>query len=235
MFDWIDGKSLKSSDINIGHCEKIGNILAEIHMMDLSELGIICDWSDIEKLTDWNYYLQKGKENNSVWVNQLLEIIDQLYDWNAKANRSEKHFASEMVISHRDLDPKNVMWSQDNPIVIDWESAGYTNPMKELIETAIYWSENETENIDKERFFAFIHGYKKRYGTLQANWRMVLVNGFLGKLGWLEYNLKRSLRVECTDEKEQQMGTVQVVGSINAIRHYADMISELEKWLNNEV
>ncbi len=33
--------------------------------------------------------------------------------------------------------------------------------MQELIETAIYWSENEIGNIDKERFLAFIDGYKK--------------------------------------------------------------------------
>ena len=64
---------------------------------------------------------------------------------------------------------------------------------------------------------------------------MVLENGFLGKLGWLEYSLKRSLWIECTDEEEQQMGTAQVTGTINAIRRYSDMISELEKWLNNEI
>ena len=235
VFDWVDGKSLKPNEINIVHCEKIGAILADIHMTDFSKLGIINDWSDNAELTDWNYYLKKGQENNTVWVNLLLEIIDKLYEWDAEANESAKQLASDMVISHRDLDSKNVMWSQDNPIIIDWESAGYTNPMQELTETAIYWSENEIGNIDKERFFAFIGGYKKRYGTLQANWRIVLVNGFSGKLGWLEYSLKRSLWIECTDEEEQRMGTAEVIGTINAIRRYADMISELEKWLNNEV
>lgn len=235
VFDWVDGKSLKSSEINIVHCEKIGTILADIHMTDFSKLGLINDVSDNEQSIDWNYYLEKGQENNIVWVDLLLEIIDKLYDWNAQANESAKQLASDMVISHRDLDSKNVMWSQDNPIIIDWESAGYTNPMQELTETATYWSENELGDIDKERFFAFIGGYKKRYGTLQANWRMVLVNGFLGKLGWLEYSLKRSLWIECTDVEEQKMGTDQVTGTINDIRRYADIISELEKWLNNEI
>jgi len=30
------------------------------------------------------------------------------------------------------------------------------------------------------------------------------------------------------------MGTAQVTGTINHIRRYADMIAELEKWLNIE-
>jgi Ser/Thr protein kinase RdoA (MazF antagonist) len=235
VFNWVDGVSLKPNEINMIHCEKIAAILADIHKTDFSDLGINKDFLEDLQLIDWNYYLHKGQESNAEWVNLLHEIIDELYDWNDRANKSAKQLASDMVISHRDLDSKNVMWNQDNPIIIDWESAGYTNPMQELIETATYWSENEMGNIDKERFLAFIGNYKRKYGTLKASWRMVLENGFLGKLGWLEYSLKRSLWIECTDEAEQQMGTAQVIGTINAIRRYAEMIFELEKWLNNEV
>ncbi|XEC95771.1 aminoglycoside phosphotransferase family protein [Paenibacillus tarimensis] len=233
VFDWLDGKSLKAGEINVVHCEKIGAILAEIHRTDFAESGFVHVSSGQTKLTDWNYYLEKGKENNSVWVNLLHEIIDKLYDWNAEANKSAELLAAEKIISHGDLDPKNVMWHEDNSVIIDWESAGYINPMHDLAETAIYWSENETGIIDKVRFLAFIDGYKKRYGALQADWRMVLANGFLGKLGWLEYNLKRSLGIECTDEEEQRLGTAQITGTINAIGRYSDMLSELEKWLTH--
>jgi hypothetical protein len=107
--------------------------------------------------------------------------------------------------------------------------------MQDLTETAIYWSEDASGSINKERFFAFMSGYKKKHGILQTNWRMVLENGFLGKLGWLEYCLKRSLWIECTDKEEQQLGTAQVTETINSIKHYSDMISELENWLNNEI
>jgi len=235
VFQWVEGETLKPNEINVVHCEKIGAILADIHITDFSELGLVNEWSDNTQLTDWNYYLQKGKEHNEVWVNLLHESIDKLYEWNSQANRAAKQLAADMVISHRDLDSKNVMWNQHKPIIIDWEAAGYTNPMQELTETAIYWSENEIGNIDKDKFLAFLGGYKKRYGKLKANWKMVLENGFLGKLGWLEYSLKRSLWIECTDKEEQKIGTTQVTATINTIRRYADMISELEKWLNNEI
>jgi Ser/Thr protein kinase RdoA (MazF antagonist) len=235
VFHWVDGKSLKSNEISNIHCEKMGAILADIHMADFSKLGIVNHGANNTQIIDWNYYLQKGQENNAVWVTLLLEIIDKLYQWNDKANKSAKQLEANMVISHRDLDAKNVMWREGNPIIIDWESAGYTNPMQELTETAIYWSENERGDIIKERFFAFIAGYKKRYGALKANWTMVLENGFSGKLGWLEYNLKRSLWIECTESEEQQMGTEQVIATIKAIRCYAAMIPELDKWLNSDI
>jgi Phosphotransferase enzyme family. len=165
---------------------------------------------------------------------KLHENTDQLYEWNTQANIASELLLSKMVIGHWDLDSKNVMWNQDSPIIIDWEASGYMNPMQNLTETAIYWSEEKTGDIDKERFLAVIGSYKKRCGTLHANWRVVLENGFLGKLGWLEYSLKRSLWIECADEKEQQVGTEQVIGTITAIRRYADQISILERWLKDE-
>jgi len=233
VFDWIEGRSLKSDEINTIHCEKMGEIVAGIHMTDFSELGIVNTCSNRAQLTDWNQYLQLGQKNNTEWVNLLRENMDQLYEWDIQANNAGELLLSNMVISHVDLDSKNVMWDQDNPVIIDWEASGYINPMQNLTETAVYWSQNESGEIDKERFSAFIGGYKKRCGTLHANWQVVLENGFLGKLGWLEYSLKRSLWIECTNEKEQEMGTEQVTETINAIKSYADKISELEEWLND--
>lgn len=234
VFDWVEGRSLNQNEITKAHCEKMGEIIADIHMTDFSVLGTNENGSYSSKMTDWNYYLQQGQMNNSVWINLVTETIDQLYDWNAKANNAAKLLAANTVISHGDLDSKNVLWNQDSPILIDWEASGHINPMQNLTETAIYWSKNETGNLDKEKFLAFLRSYKKKCGTLQANWKVVLENGFLGMLGWLEYSLKRSLWIECTDEKEQQMGTDQVTGTINALRHYAERMSEIEQWLNDE-
>lgn len=235
IFDWIKGKSLKEKEINNTHCIKIGQVLANIHRTNFSQLEINNNSGHATEDINWNYYLNMGEENNLEWTSMLRENINNLYNWTTEANESARILSSNMVISHRDLDPKNVMWIEDTPIIIDWESAGFVNPMHELIETAIYWSESETGDIDKKRFLEFIKAYKNIFGTLDTNWRMVLLNGFSGKLGWLEYNLKRSLWIECTDKEEQNLGISQVIKTISSIKHYASMISEVEMWLNNEL
>jgi Ser/Thr protein kinase RdoA (MazF antagonist) len=231
VFDWIDGKSLKARDINASHCKKMGSIISSLHMGDFSDLGIANNCSEDRRPTDWNFYLDKGQETNAEWTTLLLENIEMLSKWNALAIISAKQLSSDMVISHGDLDPKNVMWDKIDPILIDWECAGYRNPMQDLIETAIYWSENESGEIDKDKFLAFITGYKRTEEQLQANWGMILASGFLGKLDWLEYSLKRSLWIDCKEEEEQKAGTEQVTGTIAAIRRYAEMITEIEGWL----
>lgn len=234
IFDWVDGRSLKANEINTDHCNKMGTILADIHMTDFSVLNISKDPTKAAEPTKWNDYLQQGQINKANWINSIQETIDLLYDWTIKANNAAQQLASNTVISHLDLDSKNVIWNHDTPILIDWEASGHINPMQSMTETAIYWSENESGVLDQDRFSAFIRGYKGRFGPIQANWRMVLENGFLGILGWLEYNLKRSLWIECADKQEQQLGTEQVTETIGALKRYAARISEVERWLDKE-
>ncbi len=233
VFDWLEGSSLKPNEVKIENCEKIGSILARMHMMDSSVLGLEKNDSIKEKLIDFNIYLQLGQDKKAVWTDLLKENMDNLYEWNARANHSAIKLSSHLVISHGDLEPKNVIWNLDNPIIIDWESAGYINPMQDLVDTAIYWARDGKGNLDIDKFLAFINGYKNKYGPLEANWKMVLESGYLGKLGWLEYSLKRSLWIECTDEEQQQAGTSQVTGTINAIIRYINMTSDIEIWLSN--
>jgi Ser/Thr protein kinase RdoA (MazF antagonist) len=183
VFSWIEGKCLNPKEINKTHCEKIGSILADIHKLDFFDLDLNYKVNTNRQQTNWNFYLERGRKNNAEWFDLLFEIIDKLNVWNALAIRSANLLTTNLVISHRDLDPKNVLWNQDKPVLIDWESAGFINPVKDLIEIAIYWSEDEMGNVDRERFFAFIRGYKMKYGEIQADSKAVLENGFLGKLG----------------------------------------------------
>lgn len=234
VFNWIDGRSLEQEKIDARHCEIIGRILAAIHQTDFSELEIMKDKTDSIPLTNWDFYLQKGKEEGAEWVELLLENLQNLKDWNSSAAAATDYLSSHLVLSHRDLDPKNVLWNHYNPVLIDWESAGFIHPMQDLIETAIYWSVNDSGEINQQRFFSFINGYKENFVELHADWKMILATGFSGKLGWLEYSLKRSLWIESTDEEEQKMGTAQVFGTIQEIKNYAEQIPILVHWLTNK-
>ncbi|WP_211220781.1 hypothetical protein [Paenibacillus terrigena] len=98
IFDWVEGRSLKPNEISIFHCEKMGKIIADIHMTDFSVIGTDENGSNSLKVTDWSFYLQQGQLNDSMWINLVAETIEQLYDWNAKANNASKILASNTMI-----------------------------------------------------------------------------------------------------------------------------------------
>ncbi|GKX68858.1 phosphotransferase [Inconstantimicrobium mannanitabidum] len=232
IFPWVEGVSLGADEINKEHCNIIGDILGKIHTMDLSKLNINKDEVVDEELINWNYYLQQGQKKNLSWVNCINDNIENLCLWNKQALESDKVLSMYRLLSHRDLDSKNVLWNSGKPIIIDWESAGYVNPMQELIEVLMYWSEDSKGCLDKERFIALLNGYKKVKDIKDVEWKVVLNSGYLGKLEWLQYSLKRSLGIECTDKEEQQLGTNQVFGTVDSLINYSRLLPMIEEWLD---
>jgi len=218
IFDWLDGKTLKGNDITVTHCNQIGKTLAKIHSIDYSVLDLQPDEYDFP-LIDWNFYLNKGREVNAIWSDLLSEHINEIIVANQKAYTAFELLSSDLIISHGDLDPKNVMWNTDMPYVIDWESANFVNPIFDLLNTALYWSTEDTGIINEDKLKGFISNYHKIIPVKVTDWTPI-INASCPLITWLEYSLKRSLKIECADEKEQQLGTEQAIYSINTIINY---------------
>ena len=51
-------------------------------------------------------------------------------------------------------------------------------------------------------------------------------------LGWLNYNLKRSLGIECSSLEEKNLGTEQVFHTIKALKQYSQQTDLMQNWLN---
>lgn len=231
IFKWVDGRSLKQDEIRPDHCLKMGVLLGNLHWVDFSESGIENQNTCEEKQIDWSSFLKKGQEQGAEWAGLLCDSLNQLNDWLKRYNISAKKLMRGQLISHKDMDSKNVLWQHDEPLIIDWEAAGYINPMKDLVETALYFAEDLNGAIDKNRLLAFIDGYKQITGKFYADWDAVLDNSFIGRLEWLEYSLKRSLNLECSSKDEQQMGTEQTVSTLKALTQYSEMIPKIKAWI----
>lgn len=147
VFEWIDGKVLKAEEITEKHSEIMGKILAQIHNIDFSEMGDKNRQDITIKEFDWKKYWKKAEQENKAYSKLLKESCDLLYELNRKANEAMLYANHELVISHRDLDRKNVIWKESEPFMIDWEASGYINPTIELIATAWYWASGDRKKI----------------------------------------------------------------------------------------
>lgn len=233
FFDWVEGKALEPGLIDTGHCREIGKAMAAIHSLDAASLGTLhaAPGSGPQPLADWQAYARQGQQEQASWAGQLAAMVDSLRGWQEQANEADQHLAAEQVVCHRDLDPKNVLWSGGQPIIIDWESAGLANPWMDLADTATSWAELPGNTLDEARFRAVLEGYSTGRAISAVDWNLVLASGYSGRLGWLEYNLKRALWIECSDQKEQQLGEEQVRLTLEAIRRYALAVPEMARWL----
>lgn len=230
IYNWLDGASIFPPAINEDHCHKIGRILGTMHSMNLSLPGITKE-HDYAAIFPWNLYLEKAREQEATWITEYAEVLDSLPIWNEQSNAAKQILSKSMVISHRDLDPKNVMWSQGEPYLIDWEAAGYVNPYQELLEVLNYWADDGCGGLEEGRFKALLQSYREYKSTEQVDWNEVLYSGYSGMLGWLDYSLKRALGMESMEAEERKLGAEQVVGTIATLRQFEQQAQMIQEWV----
>lgn len=223
IFDWFEGKAIEENEITMNKVKKVAKQLANLHKIDFSSVKNDSNLGKDITETDWEFYASKIDDIEIKKL--LLENIDFLKELDKKSTIASIKISNNKVISHRDLDLPNVLWNEnENPVLIDWESAGLVNPCEELLETAWDWSGGQ-KYFDKEKFNCFINTYENNGGDLSDLKDAVLAN-FKNKAGWLEYNMKRVCKIECLDEEEQELGKKEVIRVINEIIKFYNVINE---------
>lgn len=216
IFDWFDGKPISDEEISIDKCKSIAKELAKIHSISFDEVKKDCKAYYDLNLVNWNLYLDRI---DNIELKELLKNDVELYEeLDKKAIDSLNIIQDNIVISHKDLDLPNILWNEDDFIIIDWESTGMVNPIMELIDTAWNWSGGQ-KYFDIEKFKCFVEEYKSYIGELK-DFNIAIDADFKAKFGWLEYNLKRVCGIECIDEEEKLLGEKEVIRSIDEINKF---------------
>lgn len=226
LYPWMEGKSIFSPYITKAHCAAIGDILGKIHQADVQVDDHKKENVD-EAHFDWACL---PKED---WLAVLVANQAKIEKLQWEVNKSIKLLSSQRVISHRDMDPKNVLWQKDKPLLIDWEAAGYINPYQELMETAYYWADNGAGELQEELFKAFMCGYVKHVSVRGVDWQAVFAACYAGQLGWLYYNIRRATGLETLDMAERELGRKQVLITLDAIKAQDEKNKKAFQWIQN--
>jgi len=161
VFPFHPGKSVLPPDITEFHCAKIGEILGLIHGKAVPA----------PKTPPF-------PEEKRDWRCRLPQEADLLQKLESRLCTPPGPY----VVSHRDLDPKNVLWQDSIPTVIDWEAAGPVCPEEELVEVINYWA------TSPEGEKALVRAYREHCPIREECIVPAVDLGFAPLLGWLWYN-----------------------------------------------
>jgi len=230
VFDWLEGVSAFVPDITVEHCAKMGELLGKIHAADVKIEGMEPE-AEVRDVFDWEKLCKAMTRGEQGFVLDLNDFLPELLALDAEVVHALKISSSHKVISHRDLDPKNVMWQGNQPYIIDWEAAGYVNPFQELIEVINYWTNSLDGSYNYEKIATLIKAYRPYKEVMFVDWDTVLLRSFDGILGWLEYNMRRAAGMTGNDETDRKEGKKQVEGTIAEIKRKKAQMEELRSWL----
>ena len=230
IFDWHDAKVTDWDNITEEQCFLAGEVLGRIHAIDfdLDENGVEQDTSELSQ-TDWKKYETQANKSKSEIAGLLRENLELLNYAQNQVNEARKNLPDIIRISDEDMDPKNVMWENDKPLVIDLECLDYGNPASHVLQLALQWSGITTCNLKLNLLKTFFAGYHKAYDNGFHDYQKILGLAYTW-IEWLEYNIQRALGA-CTDEAERQMGVEQVVQTINRIKYLREKEDDIKKEL----
>lgn len=234
IYDWLEGRSIFVPEITEYHCMIIGRILGQIHSANVEISGVMPN-EETRDMYDWDTYLNLAGNQQAECYDALKQNLGRIKHIDENIVKHQKEVLQKQVISHRDLDPKNVMWNQGQAYLIDWEAAGYVNPYQELMEVFNYWISDNAGNYQRKYFDALLCAYMENCKVSGVNWEAVITCSFEGMLGWLEYNVKRALGLEGSKKEDCLEGNKQAESTIEELKKYELQANLLMQWIKDAI
>lgn len=180
IFPFVVGRIEK--ELSAGQCQLMGQMLANIHQLPQLALEFHPIPFKRFQLDKWDDFLVNHM--SSTEINELKNLAKKSHD--ARCN-----YQGRRVISHRDINLENILWSaSDQPLLIDWESAGLISPLIELLGMAFNLGGIAENNMDIEKVELTLKAYREIYAnfsTITSNGLLQYEQAYASWFNWLEY------------------------------------------------
>ncbi|GAC1357815.1 MAG: aminoglycoside phosphotransferase family protein [Ktedonobacteraceae bacterium] len=237
VYDWVEGETLSTQAVEPERTRLIGTILARMHSLQQQEFPEL-ELPDREPFSEdeWDMLTFQSSDRDIPWTQQVRKALPLLIEWSKLATDASKMLRRTSVVSHRDLDQKNVLWRNAvSPVVIDWEAAGLTNPTMDVVGAALSWSGQNVQPPREESFHALLEGYVTAGGIIHDP-GIIALHGVIGTwLGWLLFNMHRSLGESVNSEEERQVGVRETTRTLSTLRALAANAEMWAKWVDKWV
>jgi thiamine kinase-like enzyme len=228
VYPWVEAQALDKDAISKPHALKIADILAKMHLINLDVPEIVGTEFGIHTNDKILELINKAESFNCPFANDLRRNQNKIFAINDAYQNAIPVLKKEIIVSHGDLDQKNVLWDENNnPLLVDWESACKVNPTYDIINTAFYWSGITTDNYNQKLFIEIIHCYQKSGGIINKNHVEAAFYGTFSWLGWMIYNVERSCKTDPSSLDQKEIGVEQVQQTLQTILKLSLVIPKL--------
>jgi hypothetical protein len=151
LYDWIDGTEADASDPDV--LDWFGRTMALLHTAGEGARETPDSWYQrCPEHADWEDLHNKVLQAGLPWADALGRFIDtraeELARWVSPSG------PGDLVMSHLDLRPQNVLVGPAGPVLLDWDNAGPVSAERELARAVYVWSGGNEVNPDSARRLA---------------------------------------------------------------------------------
>ncbi|WP_433372251.1 phosphotransferase family protein [Actinoplanes sp. CA-142083] len=180
---WVEGEKVPEAPVSPAYAFEIGEILARIHALDVTGTDVS---ADEPASRDWAELAERSRATGQPWAGELTAQVETLLAIAEFVDTCER--PGPVVLTHRDIQPWNLLARSGRPVVLDWELSGMLDLSGELGSTALSLAKGPGfDDIRPAIFRSVLDGYVAAGGALPAwgpSWFVFLIGGWLGHVRW---------------------------------------------------
>lgn len=180
---WVEGEKLPEAPVPAAYAFEIGEILARLHALDVEWIHM-----SIENPTprDWPELAERAAATRQPWADELTAHVETFLAIAHFIDTCER--PGPVVLTHKDIQPWNLLARDGRPVVLDWELSGMLDLAGELGSTALSLAKGRgLDHIEPAIFRSVLDGYVAGGGRLPPsgpNWFVFMIGGWLGHTRW---------------------------------------------------
>ena len=180
---WVDGDAVPEEPVSAAFAFEIGEILARVHALDVQWT---CSSIDEPTPWDWPELSERARTTGQPWADELASQVDTMLAIARFVDTCERR--GPVVLTHKDIQPWNLLQPDGRPIVLDWELSGMLDLASELGSTALSISKGSgLDDIEPAIFGSVLDGYVAGGGVLPPpgpSWFVFMIAGWFGFTRW---------------------------------------------------
>ncbi|MEW2401016.1 aminoglycoside phosphotransferase family protein [Streptomyces sp. NPDC046862] len=211
LYDWIDGTKADASDPGI--LDWFGRTMALLHRAGEGANDTPVSWYEqCPQDADWKDLHSKVHQAGLPWADALGRFVDtsaaELAHWVTPTA------SGDLVTSHCDLQPQNVLVRPDGPVLLDWDNAGPISAERELARAVYVWSGRNQVNHHSAR--RLMRAYRSAGGTATIKGAQSFSMLFATDLNYIQVQAECSVDPAVTST-QREFASNQVVDSLRRL------------------
>lgn len=196
---WVDGKPAPLGPVNEELASWAGSVLSAMHS------------------------LRVAPHDRSVFPTAASPVVADIAVLVAEAGDG----LDEEVMTHGDVDQKNVLLVGDRPLLCDWDVAAPLVPRREVADVALSFGVWERFDISR----AVIDAYRQAGGELDRLTPLDIAQPLMISVDWLVLNIERALRLRACSDEEASLGQTLVPGLLDRLQRSMAIARDIQALL----
>lgn len=220
IYDWIPGKIKLTKEIDLENVRSVAYQQALLHQINVNDFNFN---NKIEKykFNDYEKYYDLLKNRNEEYLTFFKQKYEEFIKMYKNIYNNYLKLNDKLVFAHRDLNRKNIIWNNEVPYIIDWETSKLSNPSIDFF-NSIWFLSND---VEETKFYEYAKTY---LSNNDINIENGVYAGIIEECNWLYFSLSRLFS---NDPDEVQLGIDSIESSLKEIFNYYNKIPLMLKLL----